>query len=182
MAVEQLLETYPEYRRRFVMIQLAEPTRRGSRPTSTCARGSGRRLSGSTERTGQVTIVRSSCSNPSRAVRGVALSARRRPCIVSSLHDGMNLVGKEFVRARTDDLGVLVLSTFTGAARSLEDALVINPFDPHGTADVIARALEMRPESSARGCASFGAPSQRRTRIGGRRYARGCAALRAIRR
>ena len=70
-------------------------------------------------------------------------------CVVSSLHDGMNLVAKEFVRARTDQRGVLVLSTFAGAARSLDEALLINPFDPRGTADVLARALAM-PEAEQR--------------------------------
>lgn len=61
----------------------------------------------------------------------------------------MNLVGKEFIRARTDERGVLLLSKFAGAARSLDDALPINPFDPHGTADAIAAALVM-PEGEQR--------------------------------
>jgi trehalose-6-phosphate synthase len=64
-------------------------------------------------------------------------------CIVSSLHDGMNLVAKEFVAAREDEDGVLVLSALAGAAQELSDALVINPYDADGFADAIVRALEM---------------------------------------
>ena len=48
-------------------------------------------------------------------------------CYVGSLHDGMNLVAKEFVSARDDDRGVLILSQFAGAARELTDALIVNP-------------------------------------------------------
>ncbi len=64
-------------------------------------------------------------------------------CLVSSLHDGMNLVAKEFVAARNDEHGVLILSRFAGAAHELGDALVINPYDTEEMADAIAHALEM---------------------------------------
>jgi trehalose 6-phosphate synthase len=64
-------------------------------------------------------------------------------CLVNSLHDGMNLVAKEFVAARDDEDGVLVLSAFTGAARELVEALLINPFDVSETANAIAAALDM---------------------------------------
>jgi len=64
-------------------------------------------------------------------------------CVVSSLHDGMNLVAKEFVTARGDDRGVLVLSRFTGAARELSDAVLVNPFDVDETADGLLAALTM---------------------------------------
>ena len=67
-------------------------------------------------------------------------------CMVTSLHDGMNLVAKEFVAARSDDRGVLILSQFTGAARELRDALLVNPYDIDETADALRRALEMEPE------------------------------------
>jgi trehalose 6-phosphate synthase len=67
-------------------------------------------------------------------------------CVVSSLHDGMNLVAKEFVAARSDLRGSLVLSRFTGAARELNDALLINPYDVDGFADALRRALEMPDE------------------------------------
>jgi trehalose 6-phosphate synthase len=64
-------------------------------------------------------------------------------CIVNCLHDGMNLVAKEFVAARDDEDGVLILSTFAGAARELVEALPVNPFDIVETARAIARAFEM---------------------------------------
>ena len=64
-------------------------------------------------------------------------------CVVSSLHDGMNLVAKEFVTARGDDHGVLVLSKFTGAARELPDAVLVNPFDVDELADGLHAVLTM---------------------------------------
>ena len=67
-------------------------------------------------------------------------------CLVTSLHDGMNLVAKEFVAARADERGVLILSQFTGAARELRDALLVNPYDIDETAEALRRALEMEPE------------------------------------
>ncbi|HRY30443.1 MAG TPA: trehalose-6-phosphate synthase, partial [Elusimicrobiota bacterium] len=67
-------------------------------------------------------------------------------CLVTSLHDGMNLVAKEFVSARDDNGGVLILSQFTGAARELRDALVVNPYDIEKTADALREALEMPAE------------------------------------
>jgi len=65
--------------------------------------------------------------------------------VVSSLHDGMNLVAKEFVAAQTDANGVLVLSRFTGAARELSDALIVNPYSPDELAERIREAIEMEP-------------------------------------
>jgi trehalose 6-phosphate synthase len=58
----------------------------------------------------------------------------------------MNLVAKEFLAARHDEQGVLVLSRFTGAARELRDALVVNPYDTNETAEAIRFALEMDPQ------------------------------------
>jgi trehalose-6-phosphate synthase len=64
-------------------------------------------------------------------------------CVVSSLHDGMNLVAKEFVAARDDEQGVLVLSTFAGASRELLEALLVNPFDPSAMGEVFFAAVTM---------------------------------------
>ena len=64
-------------------------------------------------------------------------------CIVNSLHDGMNLVAKEFAAARDDEDGVLILSTFAGASRELLEALLVNPFDVSETAAAIETAIEM---------------------------------------
>jgi trehalose 6-phosphate synthase len=67
-------------------------------------------------------------------------------CLVTSLHDGMNLVAKEFVSTRDDEQGALILSRFTGAARELRDALIVNPYDAEQLAEAIHFALEMDPE------------------------------------
>jgi trehalose 6-phosphate synthase len=66
-------------------------------------------------------------------------------CLVTSLHDGMNLVAKEFVAARDDEQGALILSCFTGAARELEQALLVNPYDLEQVSEAIHEALEMSP-------------------------------------
>lgn len=66
-------------------------------------------------------------------------------CVVSSLHDGMNLVAKEFVASRDDEQGVLVLSTFAGASRELSEALMVNPYDTYAMARTFEQALSMPP-------------------------------------
>ncbi len=67
-------------------------------------------------------------------------------CIVSAVHDGMNLVAKEFVASRTDEKGVLLLSKFTGSSRELDQAILINPLATGQFADAILQGLEMPPE------------------------------------
>jgi trehalose 6-phosphate synthase len=72
-------------------------------------------------------------------------------CLVTSLHDGMNLVAKEYVAACENDQGALILSRFTGASRELRDAIIVNPYDIEQLADAIHFALVMDPtERSAR--------------------------------
>jgi alpha,alpha-trehalose-phosphate synthase [UDP-forming] len=66
-------------------------------------------------------------------------------CLVTSLHDGMNLVAKEYVATRDDNGGSLILSCFTGASRELQDALIVNPYDTEELADAIHRAVAMDP-------------------------------------
>jgi len=70
-------------------------------------------------------------------------------CIVSSIHDGMNLVAKEFVASRIDEKGVLILSKFTGSSRELEQALLVNPMATDQFADAIKEAIEMSPGEQA---------------------------------
>jgi trehalose 6-phosphate synthase len=82
--------------------------------------------------------------------RVYALYRMAAGCVVSSLHDGMNLVAKEFVASRTDQRGVLVLSQFTGAARELTDALLINPYAVDEVAAALHLALTMPPEQQER--------------------------------
>jgi trehalose 6-phosphate synthase len=80
----------------------------------------------------------------------IALHRLANVCVVSSLHDGMNLVAKEFVASRLDEDGVLVLSKFAGAARELTDALQINPFAIEEGAEAYHAALRMHPEERRR--------------------------------
>ncbi len=76
-------------------------------------------------------------------------------CLVTSLHDGMNLVAKEFVSARDDELGVLILSMFTGASRELPEALLVNPYNLDVCAQTIHQALSMPPEEQRARLASM---------------------------
>ena len=71
-------------------------------------------------------------------------------CIVSSLHDGMNIVAKEYISAKNKLDGVLLLSRFTGAARELPEAVLVNPYDIEGFADKLREALQMSKKEKAR--------------------------------
>ena len=74
--------------------------------------------------------------------------------MVTSLHDGMNLVAKEFVASREDERGVLILSTFAGAAHELSDALLVNPYDISQLADSIHRARKWPKKSRPHVCSA----------------------------
>ena len=77
----------------------------------------------------------------------MALRRLAQFCVVSSLHDGMNLVAKEYVASRFDEDGVLILSPFTGAALELTQALIANPYATEDFADNILKAVNMpQPE------------------------------------
>lgn len=81
----------------------------------------------------------------------IALYRSADLCIVSSLHDGMNLVAKEYVSANVDHKGVLLLSQFTGSARELsKGAILINPYDFDSTADAIKKAIQMSKEEKTK--------------------------------
>jgi len=146
-AVERLLDRFPEFRGRFFFAQLASPSRTLIETY--------RRLNDEVERVaasinarfgnggpGPILLMRRHHEPPDifRAYRAADV------CYVSSLHDGMNLVAKEFVSARDDLRGVLVLSRFTGAARELAEALVVNPYDLEEASSALAAALSMAPE------------------------------------
>jgi trehalose-6-phosphate synthase len=88
-----------------------------------------------------------------RQLSPVTLNALRRLahfCVVSSLHDGMNLVAKEYVSARTDNDGVLILSRLTGAAEELVDAVLVDPYDTVNFTGKIREAIEMPEEERRR--------------------------------
>ena len=76
-------------------------------------------------------------------------------CVVTSLHDGMNLVSKEFVAARDDEQGVLILSRFAGAAREMPEALIVNPYHVEEAADALLRAITMHPAEQRERMASL---------------------------
>jgi trehalose 6-phosphate synthase len=147
LAVEMLLERYPEYRGRFSFAQLAAPSRtkidRYRQLNETLEQLAAR----INERFGtadyQPIILYRSHHEPPEVFRFYRAADL---CYVSSLHDGMNLVAKEFVAARTDLQGVLLLSEFTGAARELTEALIVNPYDLVGSSDALASALSMPPD------------------------------------
>ena len=144
LAVEFLLERHPEFRRRFSFVQLAAPSRTKiqryqelNETVEQLAERINQRFG--TQDYKPILLLRTHHEPPEvfRYYRAADL------CYVSSLHDGMNLVAKEFVAARTDLKGVLILSEFTGAARELTEALIVNPYDLEGSSEALAAALTM---------------------------------------
>ncbi len=146
-AVDQMLARYPELRGKFTFAQLAAPSRTkiphyrelNERIEALAADINGRWGSGAYR---PIALLRTH-HEPATVFRYYRAAEL---CYVSSLHDGMNLVAKEFVAARDDELGVLVLSQFTGAARDLTEALIVNPYDLHQVSDALAAALRMSPD------------------------------------
>lgn len=139
-AIERLLELNPEWIGRFTFVQIAAPTRSGIEEYQhheTQVRDMAARINARFERGEPPPIILKVEHHKPREVYEYFRAADL--CFVSSLHDGMNLVAKEFVAARNDDRGVLILSQFTGAARELPEALIVNPYD----ADQCAAALQM---------------------------------------
>jgi trehalose 6-phosphate synthase len=144
LAVERLFERHPEMIGRFTFVQLAAPSRtviERYRMLNTAieelAERINQRLGGEGWR--PIVMLRAHHEPPTvyRFLRAADV------CYVSSLHDGMNLVAKEFIAARDDERGVLVLSQFTGAARELTEALVVNPYNLDEASDALAAALRM---------------------------------------
>jgi trehalose 6-phosphate synthase len=143
-AVESLLERYPKYQGKFTFIQIGAPTRsRIKRYADFQAevKSEAERINSRFKRGKWKAIVFLNREHTHEEVQRYYRSAHL--CMVTSLHDGMNLVSKEYVAARQDERGVLILSRFTGAARELHDALIVNPYDIESTAEAIAQALEM---------------------------------------
>jgi trehalose 6-phosphate synthase len=147
LAVERLLERYPDLVGRFVFAELAAPSRtviERYRQLEESVELLGERINARFGRDGYkpIAVLRAHHEPPVvfRFLRAADL------CYVSSLHDGMNLVAKEFVAARDDERGVLVLSQFTGAARELTEALIVNPYDLEDASSALAAALAMSPD------------------------------------
>jgi trehalose 6-phosphate synthase len=147
LAVERLLERFPAYIGRFTFVQLAAPSRAliehyrqlDQTVTNTAARINQRFGRGDY----QPIRLQAAHHEPPVVFRFYRAADL---CYVSSLHDGMNLVAKEFAAAREDERGVLILSQFTGAARELTEALVVNPYDLDEASSALALAISMSPE------------------------------------
>jgi alpha,alpha-trehalose-phosphate synthase [UDP-forming] len=143
-AVERLLEKHPECIERFVFVQVAAPTRSALEEYRTFQERVERltlRINERFGRPGYQPVHLLAQHHDSAAVNELFRAADM--CIVTSLHDGMNLVSKEFVAARDDERGVLILSRFAGAAREMTEALVVNPYHVEETADALHRAATM---------------------------------------
>jgi trehalose 6-phosphate synthase len=150
LAVERLLERQPALRGRFVFAQLAAPSRTEIdryRQLNEAVEGLANRINLRFAAPGYRPIVLLRAHHEPPMVFRYYRAAD--VCYVSSLHDGMNLVAKEFVAARDDEQGVLVLSQFTGAARELTEALIVNPYDLEEASDALALALRMPPAEQA---------------------------------
>jgi alpha,alpha-trehalose-phosphate synthase [UDP-forming] len=144
LAVERFLERHPTYEGKFTFVQIGAPSRTHIRRYH--------------EFLGEVEAEAERINWRFRAERWKPIVFRKRHhsheeiarfyraadlCLVTSLHDGMNLVAKEFVSSRDDEDGVLMLSRFTGASRELRDALVVNPYDTDEMSEAIHYGLEM---------------------------------------
>jgi len=145
--IERFLEIHPEYQGRFSFVQIGAP----SRTEIFRYRQFLEEVSAETDRINArfqngrwkpILLLRKHHSHKEIARFYRAASV----CLVTSLHDGMNLVAKEFVASREDERGVLILSTFAGAALELTDALLVNPYDVQQLAAAILRSLEMPEE------------------------------------
>ena len=147
LALELLLEQNPRLRGQVTLLQIAAPSRSKLAAYQALQRatlGEVERINARFATAEWKPIVLIGKHQPPEQVFELYRAADF--CIVNSLHDGMNLVAKEFVAARDDEDGVLILSTFAGAARELVEALLVNPFDVAETAAAIRRALEMPRE------------------------------------
>jgi alpha,alpha-trehalose-phosphate synthase [UDP-forming] len=144
-AIDRLLTSDPELRKKIAFVQIGVPSRSKLESYASIEQEIDKLVADINARHGE-----SAAGGPIRYVKSsfkirrlVALYRLADFCIVSSLHDGMNLVAKEFVAARSDEDGVLVLSEMTGAAQELTDALIINPYDVDGFARAIEAAIRM---------------------------------------
>ncbi|MGV3711233.1 MAG: alpha,alpha-trehalose-phosphate synthase (UDP-forming) [Gemmatimonas sp.] len=149
-AIERLLELYPQWIGKFSFVQIAAPSRSSIEEYHSYeqrVRMLAEEINARFGRYGPAPIIlRIEHHEPDSIYQHYRASEL---CFVSSLHDGMNLVAKEFVASRDDERGVLVLSRFTGAARELPESIVVNPYDADECAAALDYALKM-PETEQR--------------------------------
>ena len=145
-AIERFFERYPDYRQRVAFIELAAPSRSHIKRYQDLDEEADRAVEEINRK------LQGNRWKPIVYLRGHHSHAEIWPyyrhadfCMVTSLHDGMNLVAKEYVSAADEDRGVLILSRFTGAARELVDALQVNPYHIDEMAEAIRLAIEMPP-------------------------------------
>jgi trehalose 6-phosphate synthase len=147
LAIDRLLEKHPELKEKIVFLQMG-PVSRIHIPKYKALNDEINALveqinwKHSTDGWQPIILVRRHLS----LIETVALYRLADVCVVCSLHDGMNLVAKEFVSSRSDETGMLVLSRFTGAGRELTDAALTNPYDREETGEAIFNALIMPEE------------------------------------
>ena len=162
-AVERLLEKHPEWIERFVFVQVAAPTRSALEEYKNFQERVERltlRINERFGRPGYQPVHLLAQHHDSHAVNELLRAADM--CIVTSLHDGMNLVSKEFVAARDDEQGVLILSRFAGAAREMTEALIVNPYHVEETADALHRAAH---DAGRRAARAHGQPARDGARV-----------------
>jgi len=151
-AIDALMQQRPDLRGRVTFVQIGVPSRSDLDSYAAIETEIGARIAALNARyamPGRPPVV-TYYTTPLGAFSLVALYRLAHFCIVSSLHDGMNLVAKEFVAARDDEQGVLVLSALAGAAQELEDAVIINPYDVSAFAAALQEAIGMPADEQAR--------------------------------
>ncbi|HTT17909.1 MAG TPA: trehalose-6-phosphate synthase [Candidatus Sulfotelmatobacter sp.] len=147
LAIERFLEKYPRYQGVFTFVQIGAPSRthiKRYHDLQAEIEAEAERINWRFRSDQWKPIVLLERQHSHQEIEPYYRAADL--CLVTSLHDGMNLVAKEFVATRHDERGVLILSCFTGAARELRDALQVNPYDIDQTAEAIRAALEMNAE------------------------------------
>ena len=146
-AIERFLEKHSQYQKQFVFVQLGAPTRTHIKRYNDFlaeVEAEADRVNWKFKTKEWRPIVFLKKHHSHREIQPYYQHADI--CLVPSLSDGMNLVAKEYVAAREDNGGVLILSRFAGASRELRDALIINPYDIDQVAEALRSALEMSPE------------------------------------
>jgi trehalose 6-phosphate synthase len=147
LSVERLLEKYPTYLGQFTFVQIGAPSRthiKRYHDFLSEVEAEAERINWRFQSSSWKPIVFLKRQHTHHEIQRYYRTADL--CLVTSLHDGMNLVAKEFIAARPDEQGSLILSRFTGAARELPDALIVNPYDIDQMAEAIHKALTMSPE------------------------------------
>ncbi len=149
--IERLLEKYPEYIGKFTFLQIGAPSRthiKRYHDLMTEVEAEADRINWRFKTNGWRPIVFLNRHHGHREIERFYKLADF--CLVTSLHDGMNLVAKEFLASRSDEDGMLILSRFAGAANELRDAIIINPYASDEIAEAIRFAIEMHPEERRR--------------------------------